>query len=901
MKKQEISQRKKVGSLQLSSVKFVTESEIDSNRKLMAPELDLTQIRGRYFKQRVLVAAIASTCTLMMSRLACAETEPDNLGQRMLVAKADNTAPQRVAQTANFNNSFLVGQASSVDLGMFSRGNPVIAGLYRADLYVNGQWKGRRDMEFRNTKDDKEAVTCMTLAMLDELGIDTSALTDSAADMQACKTIDQWLPDAYARFDVATQRLDVSIPQAAMRRSARGYVSPSLWDHGVNAGFIGYAFNWYGGRNANAINSRRRSDSAYLGINSGLNLGDWQFRHNSSYSWHSNEGSLWQNISTYAQRAFPNTSSMLTVGDAYTSGELFDSIGFRGINLATDDRMLPDSLRGYAPIVRGIAQSNARVEIRQNGQLIYSTTVAPGAFVIDDLYPTGYGGDLQVTVYETDGRQQQFSVPYGSVPQMLRAGSQRYSLTAGKIRNNNLSHTPYLLEGTYQRGISNALTAYAGSTISQRYIAAIAGAGVSTPVGAFSLDGTVARTKLRNDTFSGTSLRLSYSKLLSPTNTNITLAAYRYSTSGFYGLQEAIMAMDYERRGLSTASIYRQRSQLQLTVSQQLGQYGSLYLTGSARQYWNQRGNTIQYQGGYNVSYKGVSYGLSALRSQIPSMPSDTQMLFTVSVPLGKANPVIVTSQIGSRDGRYDNSRVSLVGASGKDSALTYGIAASDARNSATMIDGNVQYRSRYAALSGSYSHNRNYNQMSLGASGSIVLHSGVATLAPQRGDTMVIIEAPAAKGARVSNISGVRIDSRGYAVVPYVSPYRMNTITLDPEGTDPDVELETSSQLIAPYAGAISKVTFGTRKGRALIVNARTPTGKALPFGAQVIDAEGQSVGLVAQGSLIYIRAKDPQGRLTIKWGDQAAQQCRLEYQLPANEASTRPSSFTTLEAICR
>lgn len=179
---------------------------------------------------------------------------------------------------------------------------------------------------------------------------------------------------------------------------------------------------------------------------------------------------------------------------------------------------------------------------------------------------------------------------------MLRAGSQRYSLTAGKIRNNNLSHTPYLLEGTYQRGISNALTAYAGSTISQRYIAAIAGAGVSTPVGAFSLDGTVARTKLRNDTFSGTSLRLSYSKLLSPTNTNITLAAYRYSTSGFYGLQEAIMAMDYERRGLSTASIYRQRSQLQLTVSQQLGQYGSLYLTGSARQYWNQRGNTIQYQ-----------------------------------------------------------------------------------------------------------------------------------------------------------------------------------------------------------------------------------------------------------------------------------------------------------------
>ncbi|MRT95126.1 FimD/PapC N-terminal domain-containing protein, partial [Xylella fastidiosa] len=77
------------------------------------------------------------------------ETEPDNLGQRRLVAKADNTGPQRVAPTSNFNNSFLVGQARAVDLGMFSRGNPGIAGLYRADHCVNGQWKGRGDMEVR--------------------------------------------------------------------------------------------------------------------------------------------------------------------------------------------------------------------------------------------------------------------------------------------------------------------------------------------------------------------------------------------------------------------------------------------------------------------------------------------------------------------------------------------------------------------------------------------------------------------------------------------------------------------------------------------------------------------------------------------------------------------------------
>ncbi|STR54021.1 outer membrane protein [Klebsiella oxytoca] len=62
--------------------------------------------------------------------------------------------------------------------------------------------------------------------------------------------------------------------------------------------------------------------------------------------------------------------------------------------------MEPLSRRGYAPEIRGIARTSARFAVRQSGNLIYETTVSPGAFVIDDLYPTGYGGDLDVTVYE---------------------------------------------------------------------------------------------------------------------------------------------------------------------------------------------------------------------------------------------------------------------------------------------------------------------------------------------------------------------------------------------------------------------------------------------------------------------------------------------------------------------
>lgn len=60
--------------------------------------------------------------------------------------------------------------------------------------------------------------------------------------------------------------------------------------------------------------------------------------------------------------------------------------------------MMPDSLKGYAPVVRGIARTNAQVIIRQNGYVIYQSYVAPGAFEINDMFPTGGSGDLFVTI-----------------------------------------------------------------------------------------------------------------------------------------------------------------------------------------------------------------------------------------------------------------------------------------------------------------------------------------------------------------------------------------------------------------------------------------------------------------------------------------------------------------------
>ncbi|MFL1089480.1 fimbria/pilus outer membrane usher protein, partial [Acinetobacter baumannii] len=72
-------------------------------------------------------------------------------------------------------------------------------------------------------------------------------------------------------------------------------------------------------------------------------------------------------------------------------------------------------MTGFAPVVRGVAKSNATVIVRQNGYIIYQSAVPQGAFALKDLNTTNSGGDLDVTIKEEDGSEQHFTQPYASL------------------------------------------------------------------------------------------------------------------------------------------------------------------------------------------------------------------------------------------------------------------------------------------------------------------------------------------------------------------------------------------------------------------------------------------------------------------------------------------------------
>lgn len=799
------------------------------------------------------------------------------------------------AQEVRFNPSFLRSAGEPMDVSRFEKGNSVLPGAYGVDLYLNDEWQSKYTVVFQQAAGMTTAVPCFDLSLLRRLGVNEGKLGAGIADLDAgaCSDLSVLLPGSRYNYDAGEQRLDITIPQAMLLRSARGYVDPSLWDDGIAAGLLNYNWNFY-----STMPRSGGSDSfSYLGLNGGFNVGAWRFRHQGNYSWSNRAGADYTSNQTYASRSILPLKGQLLIGDAFTDGRLFSSIGFRGAQLSSDERMLPQSQRGYAPVVRGIANSNARVRILQAANVIYEATVPSGPFEITDIYPNGFGGDLTVEVTEADGRVLISRVPYAATVNSLREGGIRYQLTMGQYRDRQLSDKPAFVQGGLTYGFNNLLTGYGGVIASRHYRAAVAGASVNTHIGAIGLDVTGANADLGGGaSTTGHSVRLGYSNYVDSTKTNVLIAAYRYSTQGYREFGEAMALRQWQDKG-GRFDFQPRRNRLQANVSQQFAPgYGSVYLTGSVEDYWHQSGRGTEASAGYSNSYRSMSYSVSvARRLDVFSQRWENQYMLNLSFPLGGRDSATYGSTTLQRNSNGTMSASQTVsGTINRDRNLAYSVTANAQRYNDSRdanIGGSLDYTAGGTRMNVSAGVGRNYTQAGASLSGGIVAYGGGVAFSPDQGDTYAVLEAPDGAGARVGNVPGQRLNGQGKALVSNLIPYEYNSITIDSKGLPLGVEFKSTEQRVVPTAGAVVRVPFETvNRGRTFVLHVRQAGGAPLPFGAQVFDANGKTVGVVSQGSRILANGLDAgQVALIVKWGDSNLGSCTIEAKIPEPKDKTQ------------
>ncbi|CNK78234.1 fimbria/pilus outer membrane usher protein [Yersinia aleksiciae] len=849
----------------------------------------------------------------------------------LLVSHSLSAADEHNQDEYVFEDALIRG--SSLGLGSISRFNKkdsYEAGKYQVDLYMNNKFVDRVELTFIAKGDD--VVPCLSGAQLLQAGVEEAALKSAHLDDE-CLDFKKILPASDYHFDYAKLRFDLSVPQLFVKNMPRGYVDPRNLTSGDTIGFSNYNFNQYHvGYNKDGI--KRATDSSYLSLTNGINAGMWRFRQQGSLRYDQIRGANWTSNRLYSQRALPSIGSEVTAGETFSSGQFFSSMGFTGIALATDDRMLPESQRGYAPVVRGIARTNAKVTVYQNGRPIYQSTVSPGQFEFDDLSATNFGGDLTVEIQEADGSLSTFQVPFSSVPESLRPGYSRYSFAAGKVRDQG-NHELFS-ELTYQRGVSNAITANSGLRLAPGYQALMLGGVFTHYIGALGLDVTYSKANLPDDEQqSGWMARAAFSRTFEATNTTLSVAGYRYSTEGYRDLSDVLGVRAASHSKVWSSGTYQQRSRAEISLNQSFNHYGSLYLTASSQDYRNDRKRDTQLQLGYaNTLWRDTSFNLAVSQQKTgggsneiyfvdpgSGMPaanganllgvSETVVQMSISFPLGGSPraPYISAGAVHSQTSGASY-QTSLSGVMGDDQSASYSMDfARSEQSKENTFSGSLQKRLPVTSLSGSASSSPGYWQGSASARGSAAFHSGGVTLGPYLSDTFALIEAKGASGAKVMYGQGARIDHFGYALVPTLTPYRYNTITLDPDGMDFNTELQDGERQIAPYAGSTVKVTFRTLSGYPVLISVRLADGSQLPMGTVVYSTDGSAdnghddnsqehqVGMVGQASQAYLRAENPRGTLILAWGDAADERCKLDYDLgtPKND-----QQLYKLDALC-
>ncbi|EJF5326483.1 fimbria/pilus outer membrane usher protein, partial [Escherichia coli] len=382
-------------------------------------------------------------------------------------------------RTYSFDASQLNGGGKGVDLSLFEEGTQ-LPGIYPVDIILNGSRVDSRDMFFRTARSPDGSLylkTCLTREMLVRYGVKveeypelfhSSIGADNSGNKgQMCAELSA-ISGATEVYQFAAQQLLLGIPQVALRSQFTGIAPEALWDDGITA----FLLNWQ----ANTTRSEYRgyekavSDSFWTSLEPGINVGPWRIRNLTTWNKSSGQSGKWESSYTRAERGLNGIKSRLTLGESYSQSDIFDSVPFRGGMLSSDDGMVPYSQREFAPVVRGIARTQARIEVRQNGYLIYSQTVSPGAFSLTDLPVSGSGGDLQVTILESDGTARVFTVPFTTPAIALRDGYMKYSIIGGQYRSSdNAVENTSLGQATLMYGLPWGLTAFGGVQGAEHY------------------------------------------------------------------------------------------------------------------------------------------------------------------------------------------------------------------------------------------------------------------------------------------------------------------------------------------------------------------------------------------------------------------------------------------------
>lgn len=762
-----------------------------------------------------------------------------------------------------------VKERGEVDIIRFSRVGYLMPGKYVFNVVVNKSEYPDEKIDYIFPKDNPDdSLACLSPELVSRFGFKEYELKKANwwNDGQ-CLDVNSFA-GMTVRPDLGSGVLQINIPQALMEYTSENWDPPSRWDDGIP----GFIFDYY--LNARHTQSRANADAQTLSGNgvAGLNMGPWRMRATwqGDYDRESGaNGTTKKNIKWdrfYIFRAIKSLKSELMLGEAYLPSTLFDSFRFTGASLTSDDAQLAPNLRGYAPEVVGVAKTNAKITVSQQGSVIYETTVASGPFRIQDLN-NAVMGKLDVTIQEQDGTKRTFQVDTATIPYLTRPGSLRYKLALGKPSDyEHNTQDINFATGEVSWGISNGWSVYGGGLFASDYTSMAVGMGRDLlAFGAVSLDATTARAKLNESvTRKGNSYRLNYSKRFDDYDSQITFAGYRFSDRNYMTMSQFLSAKtsSYSNPG-NGKELYT------ITLAKQLRKLNAgIYLSYNHQTYWERSASdtwNLSLSSSFDIGrFKNVSMSLTGYRTQYDNTQDDGVYL-SLSLPFGEGT----LSYSGQTSGGTQSQSIGWRDNLGERGSYDIDVGtSSDGEHS---ISGYYDYTGSLAEITASAGlENNGYRSLGLSLEGGMTATAQGAALHRSSGadGTRLMVDTAGIAGVAVSGGGdNVKTNYFGKAVVTDVNSYYRSNINIDLDELPDDVESTRSVVEDTLTKGAIGYRKFGILAGQKGMAVVKLKDGSVPPFGAMVRNEDKIQTGIIADDGKVWLSGMKTGGKMDVSW----------------------------------
>lgn len=791
-------------------------------------------------------------------------------------APADPTSPDE-DEELEFDADLLRQRGLDPKLGEYlSRGARFTPGRQTVTLMVNNQRIGETVVVF-----DEEGRLCFDQALLGRAGLKPPKATGPDGTL-ACDDFRQAYPATTVDKDPAMRTVTLLVPGESRlpgREGVGGFVQ------GGAAGLFNYSV-----MTTRSDGSSGATTYVAAITEAGFNAGDWIFRSRQSYTRSKDESTL-DITQSYAQRTFARWKAVVQLGELDMLSPVLPGTSITGVQL------LPEAALQVAdgPVISGMADSNARVEVRQRGVLLYATVVEAGRFSLTGLPALSALTDVEVKVIEADGREHGFTVPAVALAGLVRPQS-GYTVALGQVRNVELApgRQPWVASASWSGALGGWGTGSVAAMAAQDYTAVGSSAFVGWRQGT-SINPYVLLSQARDadGTHGGWHAGLGLQQTLGSQlsfNAGVALQSRDY--------RELLDVLSVTADG-GTRARYREQANVSLSWSTRwLGSISAGY--SRATVFDGRPISRASLSWGRNFRWASVSLNAEhdLAQNDVPDGRRDTvegdayRVYLSVSVPLGERRRARTNVQ-HDRSGE----RIGVSYSDSPSNTLSYRLGVDrDSWTGRTDTSASAAWLPRYLQTSVSYTRsNLGSSSGSVLLSGGVAVHGQGVTLSPYPiQDTFGIV-------ALSDRIGGVEIgtpygpvwtDLWGRAVVAQLTPYTTSLVEVDPNSLPRNMILGNGVLSLEAGRGAVAQLELDTRFSRRIQLLPKQPDGTALPRGTTAFRSNDDLVGMVTASGSLFVRDAVDGETLELHLPDERV--CTLSYRLDDHEDEnvTMPSA---------